>query len=194
MIDKFLAVFPILNPQVVLIVVLLFFIGYALAPTVYYKKIKWLTAYPFFMINLMEKYFKTDWPGYIIFTVILILNSISLFLNLLSGWLYFLPAFLIIYTGLNIGVIMYHTLEGRFYYTSLFNPVAMLELPGAWISIAMAIQFSINRIWSERIFADISFEQYVSYFCYTIIPLLIAAAIIETVLILLARKHDSENN
>ncbi len=170
MIDAFLEVFSILNTQIILLTALLFFIGYVLAPTVYYKKVSWLTAYPFFMIDLMDKYFKKEWPGWVIFIVILGLNSFSLFLNLLSGWLYVVPYVLIIYTGLNIGVIMYHTLEGRFYYASLFNPVALLELPAAWISITMAIQFSLNQMVGEPIFADVSFGQYVLFFVHTIIP------------------------
>ncbi len=193
-IDKFLAVFHILNFQVVLLAALLFFIGYVLAPTAHYKKIKWLTAYPFFIIHIMDKYFKKEWPALVIFIVILSLNGFSLFLNLLSGWVIILPFLLIIYTGLNIGVVMYHTLEGRFYYASLLNPVAMLELPAAWISIAMAIQFSLNRISGLEFFADISFNQYIVYFFYTIIPLLILSAIIETILIMVARKHESETD
>ena len=194
MIEAFLEVFSILNTQILLLTALLFFIGYVLAPTIYYKKVKWLTAYPFFMIDLMDKYFKKEWSGYVIFIVILGLNSFSLFINLLSGWLYIVPYLLIIYTGLNIGVIMYHTLEGRFYYASLFNPVALLELPAAWISITMAIQFSLNRVVAEPIFADVSFGQYVLFFMYTIIPILMIAAIIETVLILFARKHEKEED
>jgi hypothetical protein len=192
MIDKFLAVFHILNLQIILLAALLFFIGYVLAPTAYYKKIKWLTAYPFFIIHLMDRYFKKEWPALVIFIVILGLNSFSLFLNLLSGWLIIFPYILIVYTGLNVGVVMYHTLEGRFYYASLLNPVAMLELPAVWISIAMAIQFSLNRISGVEIFANISFKQYLAYYFYTIIPLLILAAAIETILIMIARKHESE--
>ena len=192
MIDKFLAVFNILSLQIILFAALLFFIGYALAPTVDYKKIKWLTAYPFFIIHLMDKYFKKEWPAPVIFIVILGLNSFSLFLNLLSGWVIIFPFILIVYTGLNVGVVMYHTLEGKFYYASLLNPVAMIELPAVWISITMAIQFSLNRISGMEIFANISFNQYLVYFFYTIIPLLILAAVIETILIMIARKHESE--
>ncbi len=193
MIDAFLEVFYILDIQVIILAALLFFIGYVLAPTAYYKKIKWMTIYPFFIIHLMDKYFKREWPGLLIFAVILVLNSLSMLVNLLSGWIFFLPYILIIYMGLNVGVVMYHMLEGRFYYISLFNPVAMIELPVAWISIAMAIQFSINRFFEEKMFVDVSFGQYISCFIYTILPLLFIAAIIETVIIILARRQESED-
>jgi uncharacterized membrane protein SpoIIM required for sporulation len=192
MIENFWAVFRIIDLQTIILAALLFFIGYVLAPTVYYKKVKWLTAYPFFIIHLMDKYFKKDWPALTIFIVIFCLNSISLFINLLSGWGIFLPFILIIYTGLNIGIVMYHTLEGKFYYASLLNPVAILELPAAWISVAMGIQFGLNRISSLSLYETISFSKYVDYFLYTVVPLLFLAAIIETVLIIVARKQEAD--
>jgi len=192
MIENFWAVFRIIDLQTIILAALLFFIGYVLAPTVYYKKVKWLTAYPFFIIHLMDKYFKKDWPALTIFIVIFCLNSISLFINLLSGWGILLPFILIIYTGLNIGVVMYHTLEGKFYYASLLNPVAILELPAAWISVAMGIQFGLNRISSLSLYETISFSKYVDYFLYTVLPLLFIAAIIETVLIIVARKQEAD--
>ena len=51
MIKEFSEVFNVINLQIYLFSILLFFIGYAFAPTAYYKKIKWLIAYPFFIIN-----------------------------------------------------------------------------------------------------------------------------------------------
>ena len=191
MLDDFLAVFGIINSRILLISVLLFFIGYALAPTAYYKKYKWLLAYPFFIIHLMEKHFKQDWPAPLIFLVILTLNSLSLYFNLLSGWIVFLPYFVIIYLGLNVGVIIYHTLEGKFFYLSLFNPVALIELPAAWISITMAIQFSLGRYIDTL--PIISFMQYTVYFLQTIIPILVLAGIIETALIVYSRRYEKED-
>jgi uncharacterized membrane protein SpoIIM required for sporulation len=93
--------------------------------------------------------------------------------------------------GVNIGVVMYHTLEGKFYYIGLFNPVALLELPAAWISITMAIQFSMQHFFGLSYIPTITFGQYVLYFIYTIIPLLIFAGIIETILIV---KGEKDNN
>jgi hypothetical protein len=194
MITGFVEVFDVLNLQIILLAALLFFVGYALAPTAYFKQIKWLTAYPFFIIHLMDKYFKKEWSPPIIFVVIFLLNSISLFVNLLSGWGIILPYGVIIYMGINIGVIMYHSLEGRYYYASLFNPVAILELPAAWLSIAMAIQFSLGNTFNIVQFGNISFETYVRYFIQTIIPILILAAFIETLLIMVARKQEEKQD
>jgi len=190
MIDEFTAVFDIINIQVYLFSVLLFFIGYAFAPTAYYKKFKWLTAYPFFIINLIEKHFNQDWPPLKIFIVILLLNSVSLFLNLVSAFGIVLPVIFSIYLGINLGVVMYHTLEGKHYYLSLFNPVALIELPAAWLSFTMAIQFSARNYFNISEIPDINFSQYISYFLLTVIPLLIVAGIIETGLIIVAKKFE----
>ena len=194
MIDAFLEVFGVLNAQVILLAILLFFIGYALAPTAYFKKIKWLTAYPFFIIHLMDKYFKKEWPPTLIFIVIFFLNTFSLFANLLSGWGIILPYIFIVYLGINIGVIMYHTLEGKLYYASLLNPVALLELPAAWLSIAMTIQFSLEHYFSIGWFEHENFGTYIQYFGQTIIPILILSALIETILIMMARKYEQDSD
>jgi uncharacterized membrane protein SpoIIM required for sporulation len=182
--------FKILNMQILIFSVLLFFIGYAFAPTAYFKRIKWITAYPFFIIKLMDRYFKKDWHPLKIFCVIFFLNSFSLFVNLLSGWVAVLPCIFIIYLGMNIGVIMYHTLEGRYYYMSLLNPVSLLELPAAWISITMAIQFSLSKYFDVSFIDRISFLNYVLLFLKTVIPLLFLAGVIETALIVIGRNKD----
>jgi len=93
--------------------------------------------------------------------------------------------------GFNIGVVMYHSLEGKFYYIGLLNPVAILELPAAWLSITMAMQFSLQHYLNISFLPTISFLQYVDYFLYTIIPLLLLAGIIETILIV---KSEKDNN
>ena len=190
MIEEFTAVFTVINLQVYLFSVLLFFIGYALAPTAYYKKIKWLTAYPFFIINLIEKHFNQDWDPLKVFIVILLLNSVSLFLNLVSAFGVILPVIFSIYLGVNLGVVMFHTLEGRHYYLSLFNPVALIELPAAWLSFTMAIQFSARNYFNISGVPEVSFNQYLTYFLITVIPLLIIAGIIETGLIVVAKKFE----
>ena len=97
MLQSFLAVFKVLNFQILILSALLFFVGYAFAPTAYYKKVKWLTVYPFFMIKIMDKYFQQNWSPMIIFIVILILNTISLSINLISGWGIILPFLFVVY-------------------------------------------------------------------------------------------------
>ncbi len=189
--------FDTINLQIYLFSVLLFFVGYALAPTAYYKKIKWLTSYPFFIINLIEKHFNQDWHPFKIFLVLLVLNSASLFLNLVSAYGIILPLMFSIYLGINLGIVMYHTLEGKHYYLGLFNPVAIIELPAAWLSFTMAIQFSAAQYFNVDGITVVSFNQYCYYFLITVIPMLIVAGIIETGIIVVAKqfeKKEQNNN
>ncbi len=191
MIQSFLEIFRVINIQIFIISILLFFVGYAIAPTAYYKKIKWLTAYPFFIIKLMDTFFEKKHQPLKIFFILFTLNTFSLFLNLISAWGILLPFIFVLYMGLNIGVVMYHSLEGKFYYIGLLNPVAILELPAAWLSITMAMQFSLQHFLNISFLPTIGFLQYVDYFFYTIIPLLLLAGIIETLLIV---KSEKDNN
>ena len=92
--------------------------------------------------------------------------------------------------GINIGIVMYHSLEGRYYYLGLLNPVALLELPAAWLSIAMAIQFSLTHYFNLTGFEAISFNQYLKYFTMTVLPLLFVAGVVETILIAKVEKMD----
>jgi len=190
MLDSFIEVFSIINVQVYLFSILLFFIGYAIAPTAYFKKINWLTSYPFFIINLIDKHFNQDWHPFKIFIVILLLNSLSLFINLLSAYGIILPVIFSIYLGVNLGIVMYHSLDGKHYYLSLLNPVALIELPAAWLSFAMAIQFSATHYFNIAGIASVTFSQYSYYFLITVLPLLIVAGIIETTLIVVAKKIE----
>jgi hypothetical protein len=194
MIQSFLEVFSVINTQIFIISILLFFVGYAIAPTAYYKKIKWLTTYPFFIIKLMDVFFKKRHHPLKIFFIIFFLNSISLFLNLISAWGIFLPFIFSLYMGINIGVVMYHSLEGKFYYVGLLNPVAILELPAAWLSITMAMQFSLQNFLKISFLPVIGFMQYVSYFQSTIIPILFLAGIIETILIVKGEKNKNSTD
>jgi uncharacterized membrane protein SpoIIM required for sporulation len=194
MIDLFVAVFRIIDLQIFIISALLFFIGYAAAPTAYYKNIRWLTSYPFFVIKLMDRFFKTNRPAILIFTILFTLNSISLFVNLLSAWGVILPYLFVIYMGINIGVVIYHSLEGRHYYLGLINPVALIELLAAWLSISMSIQFSLTHFFDSPHLPQLEFSQYLTYFVYTILPLLFVAGIIETILIVMTGKTKGDEN
>jgi hypothetical protein len=191
MIQSFLEIFKVINIQIFIISILLFFIGYVFAPTAYFKKIKWLTIYPFYIIKLMDVFVKKKHHPIKIFLIIVLLNTFSLFINLISAWGILLPFVVIIYMGINIGVVMYQSLEGKFYYLSLLNPVALLELPAAWLSITMAIQFSLQHFLNLSFLPEITFGQYLAFFLYTIIPLLILAGIIETVLIVKEEKNGN---
>lgn len=193
-IDQFFLVFEALDFQVFLVSALLFFVGYVFAPTVLYKKIGFLTAYPLFIAGIMEKYAKKEINLVLLFSIILVINTLSMLVNLISGFGLVLPVVFSIFMGINMGVIIYHQFNGQMFYVSLINPVAMIELPCAWISFSLAIQYAIGQVMPSERFAEVSMTEYLNYFLYTIIPLLIIADIIEVGLIRLSQKIDGPDD
>jgi len=197
MIDYIESNLGFLNLQVFFITILVFFIGYAYAPTAYYKQIRWLTAYPLWLADKLERLARINWNPVILFISLLFINSISLFIALLTGLLPFVPVLYALSMGFNIGVITYHTLKGKLYYTALLNPVALFELPAAFISFTMAFQYNIKLMNMDLINIDyVPFNGYVNIFFLLVVPLLSFASVVETVLIVISRKFkiDEEND
>lgn len=183
----------LINIQIFLSSILFFFIGYALAPTAYYKKVTWLTAYPLWIARKLEAWSKKKWNGYVLFLFLFALNSLSLTINFLSGWAPLLPAVFAVWTGLNVGLVTYHTLKGHFYFASLLNPVALFELPAAFISFTLAIQFNLSRLSLHVIdLPAVGFGVYMNLFLITVIPLLIISGIIEAAFIIWTQKINDE--
>lgn len=195
MIDLLFTKLELINFQTFLFSIILFFIGYAFAPTVYFKKIKILSVYPQWIIKKMDILIKKDWKTSSLFIFLISVNSFSLFVNLLSGFVPGLPVLFAILTGINIGYITYHTLEGRFFYAALINPVALFELPAAFISFTLAIQYNL-RLINLKLFdlPETGFSGYLNLFLITVIPLLLISGIIETFLIMISQKIRDDKN
>lgn len=194
MLDAVMNSLNVLSLQVFLISMLLFFLGYAAAPTVYYKNIRWLKAYPMWIALKLERWALKKWHPILLFFFIFGINALSLSLNLFSGLIPLLPVVFALWTGLNIGVVTYHTLNGHFFYASLINPVAVFELPAAFIAFSLALQYNM-RFWGFTLFhvKNAPLAQYVHFFIITVVPLLVLAAIIESALILLSQKLEDNN-
>lgn len=189
MIEYFESYITVLNLQVFFVGILVFFIGYTLAPTAYFKEIKWLLAYPLWISKKLEYLAKANWSPIYLFFFLLIINSISLFIALLTGFVPILPVLYTMSVGFNIGVITYHNLKGKLYYAALLNPVALFELPAAFIVFTMAFQYNLHILNLNVLnIKTIPFKDYLDIFLSLVIPLLILASIIETALIMISRK------
>lgn len=194
MIEFLFSTLGLINPQIFVFSILVFFIGYGLAPTAYYKKINWLIAYPMWLSERLERLSKKSWNPYLLFLFLLSVNSISLFLTLLSGLLPILPFLFAAWTGLNIGVVTYHTLKGQLFYTALINPVAMFELPAAFLTFTMAFQYNLSLLNATIIeITSATFNNYINLFFSLVVPLLMIAGILETFLIIYARKFENND-
>ncbi len=182
-----------INFRIFLFSILLFFVGYTLAPFVYYRQLKILLAYPLWIARKLDKIAAKNWHPVALFIFIFSINLFSLFVDLISGYVPTLPFVFAVWTGLNIGVITYHTLEGKFYYISLLNPVAIFELPAAFVAFSLAIEYNCHllncTVFNRQI---LSFQPYLKSFVLIVIPLLFLAGIIETFAIRLAHKVEKE--
>lgn len=185
----------LINLQIFFVSILVFFIGYTFAPTAYFKNIKWLTAYPLWMSKKLERLAKVKWNPVFLFFFLLIINSTSLFAALLTGLVPMFPVFYAMSVGFNIGVITYHNLKGKLYYAALLNPVALFELPAAFIVFTMSFQYNL-QILNIKILniKAVSFNEYLNVFLFFVIPLLTLASIVETTLIIISRKIKVDDN
>ncbi len=189
---KILDLLSLLNISIFLSSMFFFFVGYALAPVVYSKKVRWLLAYPMWIAGKIEHWMEKKWNPILLFLFIFSMNSISLGIDFFSGLVPFLPVLFAVWTGLNIGVIAFHTLKGHFYYASLLNPVALLELPAAFAVFTMAFQYNVKILNINAAgFQAHSLSEYFQVFLFIVIPLLIAAGILETWLIFLNKKMEN---
>lgn len=176
--------------QLVFAGMVFFFSGYAAAPWVYHKKIKWLLAFPLWMAAKLEIWSRKKVNHFGLFLFIFGLNSISLTLDLLSGYIVFLPVLFAAWSGLNIGVVTFHSFKGEFYFAALMNPVALIELPAVFITFALALSYNLQQLqWSGTEY-DWKAETYWHSYLGIVFPLLFIAAIIETVLIHWAQKME----
>lgn len=167
--------------------------GIYLGPMVVERDIALLLIYPRWVKRQMEKYFKTKRGFIVIFLLIFTLNNISIFSSILSGFLIILPPFAAILTGLNVAIISYELMGWQGIFHILVNPVAWLEFPAAWLGFALAFQLAQVQLTGPDLQATLTlFNSFLPVYLKYIMTLLLAAAILETVLIVLAEKFEDD--
>jgi len=190
--DTILSQIQLLHLPIFLASALFFFIGYGLAPLVYHKNIRWLLVYPMWMAEKIERWSKQNWHPGIVFLFIFSMNTISLTVDFFSGVLPFLPVAFALWTGLNVGLVSFHTLEGEYYYASLLNPVSLFELPAVFSAFTLAFQYNFRFIPELTTFTVPSLSVYFNGYLIIILPLLLIGGIVETALIKLMDKMQNK--
>ena len=189
--------FELLNFKLIIVAVLFFFGGYAFAPYIYHKNIKPALAYPLWINNRLQDLINRQWPPVLLFFFILIFNTVSLFITLISALVPLISLIFIFGTGLNIGIIAFHSFKGKFYYSSLINPVALFEFIAALITFVMVLNYNIQNY---KLFeglrgytASISDPViYLKIFLFICLPVLCIAAIIEIIIMVIAQNIEKE--
>ena len=84
---------------------LLFFAGMYFGPLAVERNIRFLLAYPRWMLRFTRRMFNHEISPLILFSLILLLNNLSVMTSFLSGLLVILPPFAAFFTGFNVAVI-----------------------------------------------------------------------------------------
>lgn len=173
---------------------LIFLTGIISAPWVIKFKLNFLIKYPTWVYQTLTKYIKYEKGILALFILIFSLNTISLFLDLIVGWGIVLPFLFAYLTGLNIAIISYNLGGNTGILALFFNPVALIELPAAWLALSAGMRLGISIINSGSFAqASIYFKQGMDLFVFFVIPLLIIAAILESTLISFVREFHEED-
>jgi hypothetical protein len=183
--DTYKNAFHLLNWDLIGFSAILFVVGVLLAPTALERNLHWLTAYPEWVFNKIQAYVEKKPPVWLLFLLIFCVNSLSVFLVYVSGFAILLPYLLIIWAGINSGVLLYKNLGGGFALAVFFlNPVALFELPANWIAYSLGIEMSLFYFKThsfEMVYTI--FKQNWIVFIWFVIPLLFIGALIEASLI-----------
>lgn len=169
----------------------LFFVGFVASYPVATREVSFLTAYPLWIWKRVRETISPDDPWLRLFVFLLSFNAASLLVNFLSGFLVVLPPFLAFLLGLNVGVVSVEEAGATGLVAVVANPVAWLELPAAWVSLAIGAQLGAEVVSSGSADASAAFRALAEVYAYVVLPLLVAAALLEATMIRLAAgKND----
>ena len=167
---------------------LLFAVGYAASYPVVARDIPFLTWYPLRLWRHVREKVSPGDPWHSLFVFLFVFNATSLLVNFLSGFLVVLPPVFAFFLGLNVGVISVEEAGIAGLVSIVANPVAWLELPAAWASLALGFQLAEAVAGLEPSDVVPTFVELLDVYVFVVVPLLLAAAALEATLIRLAGK------
>ena len=170
----------------------LFFVGFVASYPVTVHDVSVLTWYPLRVWRRVREKISPDDAWLRLFVFLLSFNAASLIVNFLSGFLIVLPPVFAFFLGLNVGVISVEEAGATGLVALVGNPVAWLELPAAWISLAIGIQLGIETASNGVSGAVSTFSELAEVYIYVVLPLLVAAAVLEATLIRFLSGTENE--
>ncbi len=163
---------------------LLFFAGMYFGPFAVERNIRFLLMYPRWMLRFTRRIFTHEVNPLGLFLLILLLNNLSVMTSFLSGLLVILPPFAAFFTGFNVAVIGFEMLGWRGIWQILFNPVAWLEFPAAFLGFSMAYQLAeVQLTYADWSLTLATLTSLLPIYLKYVFTLLFAAAVLETSLI-----------
>ena len=187
-------IFSNLNWNLVGLAAILFIIGTLLAPYVLEKNIRFLVASPLWLYSKIETLLAKQLPIWVLFPIIMGWNSLALFFGYISGFGVFLPYIFAMWTGLNVAIVVVHTMGEGSLWGIFINPVSLFELPATWISYSLAIKMSMFYFQSHNFTRVVAiFRENLNIFLGLVLPLLAIAALIESVLIFYVNRKTQNH-
>lgn len=179
------------EPKLFAVSAVLFFVGFAASYPVAARDVSFLTAYPLWVWKRVRDRVSYDDPWLKLFVFLLTFNATSLLVNFLSGFLVFPPPLFALLLGLNVGVISVEEAGAVGLVAVVANPVAWFELPAAWVSLAIGVQLGLETLSSGPAGAYATFPALAEVYAYIVLPLLLAAALLEATLIRMAARGET---
>jgi uncharacterized membrane protein SpoIIM required for sporulation len=168
----------------------LFSMGVVVGPRVVERNIKFLLAYPLWFAHALERYLQKQ-PSFVkVFCLIFCFNAFSLFVSVVAGFTGVLPFLFAFFTGLHVAIITYR-MGGRIgLLTVFFNPVALFELPAAWIALSLGMNLGLEVLNPMFAMSPVQFFKLLLHvYLFLVLPLLFISGLIEAAIITLAGKH-----
>lgn len=171
----------------------LMFAGFVSAHPVMKYDIRVLQWYPLWVWRLVREALSPEDSWLKLFVFLFVFNSVSLFVNFVSGWLVVLPYLLVYLLGLNLGVVgIEEAGSGGAVGMLVLNPVAWLELPAAFVATALGMQLG-NVVLRGGFSGGFDvFAGFFRVFLLVVLPLLFLAGVFEASLIRLFASSEGE--
>jgi len=152
-----------------------------------------LTWYPLWVWKKVRDALSPEDPWLKLFVFLLVFNSVSLLVNVLSGFLVVGPPAFALLLGMNLGVISVEEAGAAgIPLMVLLNPVAWLELPAAFVSLAVGMQLATVIVEKGLVAGAYSFPELFNAYLFVVLPLLLSAALLESTLIRLLGPAPGE--
>lgn len=176
-------IWELIDGTLFLLAATLFFLGVLFAPIVVKKEIRLMLWYPLWIWRVIKRYIKPGAPFFRLWALIFLINSISLFCNLVSGLCIILPTIFSFLLGAHIVIVSLKEVGRLGVVPLILNPVSLFELPAAWISLSLGM--SLARELYLKGYANVFYlfqRELMGYF-FLVLPLLAIAGFIEVALI-----------
>jgi hypothetical protein len=173
----------LIDGEFFLLAAALFFLGAFFGPIVLKKQIRLLLWYPLWIWKIIKRYVDPGAPFLRLLAIIFSLNSLSLFCNLVSGLFIIFPFLFAFLLGVHITVICLKEVGNVRLFPLILNPVSLLELPAAWMSLSLGMSLGREVYLGGYTNALSLFLRELTGYLFLVLPLLAVAALVEVSLI-----------